>query len=64
MSEWLRFSVAFWHTIRGDGSDPFGAPTKAAGRPRAAPALQLLLLALFAHRVPVCTRTHSLHPPP
>ena len=28
MKEWLRFSVAFWHTIRNDGSDPFGAPTK------------------------------------
>ena len=28
MGEWLRFSVAFWHTFRGDGSDPFGAPTK------------------------------------
>ncbi len=30
MSEWLRFSVAFWHTFRGDGADPFGAPTKAS----------------------------------
>lgn len=28
MGEWLRFSVAFWHTMRGDGSDPFGLPTK------------------------------------
>eukprot|EP01025_Chloroclados_australasicus_P015007 TRINITY_DN1712_c0_g1_i11.p1 TRINITY_DN1712_c0_g1~~TRINITY_DN1712_c0_g1_i11.p1 ORF type:complete len:428 (+),score=61.83 TRINITY_DN1712_c0_g1_i11:1211-2494(+) len=28
MKEWLRFSVAFWHTLRGDGSDPFGSPTK------------------------------------
>jgi xylose isomerase len=28
MSEWLRFSVAFWHTMRGDGSDQFGLPTK------------------------------------
>jgi len=28
MHEWLRFSVAFWHTFRGDGSDPFGAATK------------------------------------
>ena len=28
MKEWLKFSVAFWHSIRGDGSDPFGAPTK------------------------------------
>ncbi|EPS67638.1 xylose isomerase [Genlisea aurea] len=29
MKEWLRFSVAFWHTFRGTGGDPFGAPTKA-----------------------------------
>lgn len=29
MREWLRFSLAFWHVMRGDGSDPFGAPTKA-----------------------------------
>ena len=29
MGEWLRFSVAFWHTFRGDGADPFGAATKA-----------------------------------
>jgi len=29
MKEWLRFSIAYWHTITGDGSDPFGAPTKA-----------------------------------
>jgi xylose isomerase len=28
MKEWLRFSVSFWHTFRGDGSDPFGSPTK------------------------------------
>ena len=28
MHEWLRFSMAFWHTMRGDGADPFGAPTK------------------------------------
>ena len=26
--DWMRFSVAFWHTFRGSGSDPFGAPTK------------------------------------
>ena len=26
----LRFSVAFWHTLRGDGSDPFGSGTKAS----------------------------------
>lgn len=29
MKDWLRFSVAFWHTMRGDGSDPFGDATKA-----------------------------------
>lgn len=28
MKDWLRFSMAFWHTMRGDGSDPFGSPTK------------------------------------
>ena len=28
MKDWLRFSVAFWHSQRGDGSDPFGAPTR------------------------------------
>lgn len=28
MKDWLRFSVAFWHSIRNDGSDPFGFPTK------------------------------------
>ncbi|KAJ7528598.1 hypothetical protein O6H91_15G009700 [Diphasiastrum complanatum] len=28
MKDWLRFSVAFWHTFRGDGGDPFGSPTK------------------------------------
>ncbi|MBW3539989.1 MAG: xylose isomerase [Planctomycetes bacterium] len=27
MRDWLRFSVAYWHTFRGTGSDPFGAPT-------------------------------------
>ncbi|PRQ31533.1 putative xylose isomerase [Rosa chinensis] len=28
MNDWLRFSVAFWHTFRGTGADPFGAPKK------------------------------------
>jgi len=27
MKEWLRFSVCYWHTFRGKGSDPFGFPT-------------------------------------
>ncbi|XP_033125791.1 xylose isomerase-like isoform X2 [Anneissia japonica] len=27
MQDWLRFSVCFWHTFRGVGSDPFGFPT-------------------------------------
>ena len=27
LKELLRFSVAYWHTFRGTGSDPFGAPT-------------------------------------
>jgi xylose isomerase len=24
----MHFSVAFWHTFCGTGTDPFGAPTK------------------------------------
>jgi len=27
MREWLRFSVCWWHTFRGNGLDPFGSPT-------------------------------------
>jgi xylose isomerase len=27
MKEWLRFSIAYWHTFKGTGSDPFGAAT-------------------------------------
>lgn len=27
MKEHLRFAVVYWHTFRGNGSDPFGAPT-------------------------------------
>ncbi len=27
MRDLLRFSVCYWHTFRGTGSDPFGAPT-------------------------------------
>ncbi|MCA9097746.1 MAG: xylose isomerase, partial [Planctomycetaceae bacterium] len=27
MRDWLRFSICYWHTFRGTGSDPFGAPT-------------------------------------
>jgi xylose isomerase len=27
MSEWLKFSMCFWHTFRGVGQDPFGTPT-------------------------------------
>src|SRR3990172_1787608 len=27
MKEQLRFSVAYWHTMRGTGADPFGAGT-------------------------------------
>src|SRR5882672_2814382 len=28
MENHLRFAVAYWHTFGGNGSDPFGAPTK------------------------------------
>ena len=27
MKEHLRFSVAYWHTMRGTGADPFGPGT-------------------------------------
>lgn len=27
MAEHLRFAVCYWHTMRGGGADPFGAPT-------------------------------------
>lgn len=27
MRDHLRFSIVYWHSLRGDGSDPFGAPT-------------------------------------
>lgn len=27
MEDWLRFSVAYWHTFTADGSDPFGVGT-------------------------------------
>lgn len=27
MEDWLRFSVCYWHSFRGTGSDPFGAGT-------------------------------------
>ena len=28
MAEHLRFSVAFWHSFRTNGADPFGLPTR------------------------------------
>ena len=27
MKDHFRFSVVYWHTFRGNGSDPFGSPT-------------------------------------
>ena len=27
MRDWCKFSVCFWHTFRGTGSDPFGSAT-------------------------------------
>ena len=27
MRDWLRFSVCYWHTFRGNGTDPFGSAT-------------------------------------
>ncbi|MEY4243779.1 MAG: xylose isomerase [Verrucomicrobiota bacterium] len=29
MTDWFRFGCAYWHTMRGTGSDPFGAGTAA-----------------------------------
>ena len=29
MAEWFRFGCAYWHTMRGTGSDPFGVGTAA-----------------------------------
>ena len=28
MNDYLRFAVAYWHTMCGDGGDPFGPGTK------------------------------------
>lgn len=28
MKDWLKFSMAWWHTLCAEGSDPFGGPTK------------------------------------
>lgn len=28
LRDWLRFAVAYWHSLCGGGSDPFGAPTR------------------------------------
>lgn len=28
MEDWLRFSLAFWHTMHSLGADPFGSPTR------------------------------------
>ena len=28
MKDWLKFSMAYWHTLCGDSADPFGGPTK------------------------------------
>ena len=38
MKEWLRFSVCYWHTWRGTGSDMFGEVRAAID------SLQLLLI--------------------
>ncbi|KAJ1551162.1 hypothetical protein HK096_002790, partial [Nowakowskiella sp. JEL0078] len=32
MRDWLKFSVVYWHTFKGSGLDPFGAPTLPASR--------------------------------
>ncbi len=28
MKDWFKFSMAYWHTLCGESSDPFGGPTK------------------------------------
>ena len=28
LSAWMRFAVAYWHSFCGNGSDPFGSPTR------------------------------------
>ncbi len=28
LADWMRFAVAYWHSFCGNGSDPFGAPTR------------------------------------
>jgi len=33
LAEHLRFAVAYWHSFCGDGSDPFGSPTRPAPWP-------------------------------
>ena len=40
MAEHLRFAVCYWHTFRGTGSDPFGAPTMDRAWEKAADPLQ------------------------
>ena len=34
MKEWLRFAMAWWHTLCADGGDPFGGGTKERRRRR------------------------------
>lgn len=49
MKEWLRFSVCYWHTWRGTGSDMFGEV-----RCHRSPFNSLLICT--AHRAPCCAR--------
>jgi xylose isomerase len=40
MAEHLRFAMCYWHTMRGTGADPFGAPTMQREWERASNAMQ------------------------
>ncbi|KAF8060613.1 hypothetical protein HT031_004790 [Scenedesmus sp. PABB004] len=49
MKDWLKFSVAFWHTFRGDGGDPFGSATKAWPWAKPADPMQAAYAAMHAN---------------
>eukprot|EP01112_Ceratiomyxa_fruticulosa_P022891 TRINITY_DN8534_c0_g1_i1.p1 TRINITY_DN8534_c0_g1~~TRINITY_DN8534_c0_g1_i1.p1 ORF type:complete len:437 (-),score=105.78 TRINITY_DN8534_c0_g1_i1:206-1516(-) len=49
MGEWLKFSVCYWHTWRGMGLDPFGAPTRQWAFDDGTETLENALRRLHAH---------------
>ena len=50
MRDHLRFSVAYWHTMRGPGADPFGPGT---------PSDHFPFEASMRRRSPACPASHS-----